>query len=233
MSGLHKGHRQRVKDKYMSFGLDIFEEHEILELLLFYAVPQKDTNPLAHKLLNEFGSLPELFDAPLSRLLSFGLTENVACFIKLMPDIARVYEENKWVDRDKMFDLRDACDFFKLKFIGRQEEVLYLLLLDPKMKNIFCGIVSRGDLSSTDVPIRQIIELSLRYKAKFAVVAHNHPSGFAIPSSNDLSTTKSLAISLDKIGVKLLDHIIVSDSEQLSLYYSTYNSKNDLFISRL
>ena len=227
MSNLHKGHRERLKNKYLSFGLDILNDHEVLELLLYYVIPYKDTNPLAHKLLNEFGTISAIMDAPLSRLLNFGLTEHQACYFKLLPEIFRVYEESKAGNRDKMFDMSTVCDFFKTKYIGRSEEALYLLLLDPKMKSIFCGVISKGDINSTDVPIRKIVEISLRYKAKYAVMAHNHPSGLALPSASDLATTKDVCQSLYRIGVTLLDHIIVADNDQLSLRQSQYN--NDLF----
>lgn len=219
------GHRKRVREKYLSFGLDIFNDYEILEMLLFYVVPRKDTKDLAKELLKEFGSISAILDAPQSRLLSMGLTENMVMFFKFLPDIFRVYEESKQGYREQKFDLSSVCEYFKVKFIGRTEEVLYLQLLDSKMKNIYCSMVSKGDINSTDVPIRKIVEISLRYKAKYAIIAHNHPSGFAVPSVADLQTTKDVYISLSKIGVELLDHIIVSDNEQTSLYRSSYNKE--------
>jgi DNA repair protein RadC len=221
---LHKGHRKRLREKYLNDGIDNFSEHEILELMLFYALPQKDTNPLAHKLLDNFGSISAVFDAPVSHLIKSGVSENVATYIKLIPDLTRVYFDDKYNNKSKKIDMSKLCEYFQNKFIGRTHEVLYLLLMDGKYKELFCGVISKGSLNNANVPVRKIIELSVLYDAQFAVLAHNHPSGLALPSRADLMTTKDVLDALKLIDVQMRDHIIVSDNDAVSLADSIYGS---------
>ena len=217
---VHLGHRDRVRKKFLEHGLDVFEAHEALELMLFYAVPYKDTNPMAHMLLSKFGSVSAIFDAPLDLLVEAGLTENQATYIKLMPQIARLYISDKDTNVDKIIDLDTIEDYLLRKFIGRNEEHILLLLLDAKLKEVYCGIVSTGSLTSTNIPVRKIVDLAMRYNARSAVIAHNHPSGFAHPSEADIEATKMIYHALNLVGVYLLDHFIIGDGEVVSVYQS-------------
>ena len=183
---IHKGHRKRLKEKYLNDGIDNFAEHEILELLLYYALPQKDTNPLAHKLLDSFGSISAIFEAPTSHLLSLGITENTATLLKLIPDITRIYYDDRFNNKSKRIDTSNLCDYFRYKFLGRTVEHLHLLLMDGKYNEVYSGIISKGSLTAANVPIRKIIELSVFYNAQYAVLAHNHLSGIALPSKSDI-----------------------------------------------
>lgn len=226
---VHSGHRSRVRKKFLDNGIDSFETHEILELLLFYAVPMKNTSVLAHKLLDTFGSISAVFDAPFDTLIDAGLTESQAVMLKLMPDITRVYINDKHNNASKVVDFDSLGDVIIRKFIGRENENVLLILLDAKGKEIFCGIVSKGSLNDATLPVRRIVDLALRYNAKSAVVAHNHPSGVALPSRDDLNATVNLKNALDLIGVRLLDHYIVADNDCVSLAQSsilpaTFNS---------
>lgn len=226
---VHKGHRQRVRELYLRDGIDGFNNHQILELLLFYALPQRDTNPLAHKLIDEFGSISAVFDAPVSQLRRIGLTDNTISLLKLIPDLSRVYNNDKSDYNSKYIDVTTLCDYFKPKFIGRTEEVLYLLLLDKKYKQLYCGIVTKGSLNTTDVPILKILESAVTYNASYVVIAHNHPTGVALPSPDDIKTTKMLYDALNLINRPLIDHIIVSEDDQISLAQSTIFGKGIFF----
>ena len=108
------------------------------------------------------------------------------------------------------------------KFVGRTNETVILLLMDGKRKQLFCGVVSEGSLSGAEIYIRRIVELSMRYNASLAVIAHNHPSGIALPSKEDLIATASVRDALALIGVKLIDHIIVADDDYVSLRQSDF-----------
>ncbi len=219
---VHSGHRERVKRKYLDHGLDVFEPHEALELMLFYVVPYKDTNALAHMLLSKFGSISAILDAPFDVLTEAGLTENQATFLKLLPDCARLYISDKHDNADKIINFSTIASYITSKFIGRVEENMLLLLMDTKQKELFCGIISKGNINSTAIPVRKIVDLSMRYDATCAVIAHNHPSGFAIPSQEDLVTTKNIHDALSLVGVNLLDHYIVADGECVSLLQSGF-----------
>lgn len=217
---VHSGHRSRVRKKFLDNGIDSFELHEVLELLLFYAVPMKNTSILAHKLLDSFGSISAIFDAPYDALVEAGLTESQAVMLKLMPDITRLYIEDKHNNKSKVVDVDNLPDVIIRKFIGRENENVLALLIDAKGKEVFCGIVSKGSLNDTSLPIRKIVDFSLRYNAKSVIVAHNHPSGVALPSRDDIDATVNLKNALDLIGVRLLDHYIVADNDCVSLAQS-------------
>ena len=216
-SSVHKGHRKTLKKKFIENGLDVFEPHEALELNLYYAIPRKDTNPLAHRLLDRFVTLAGVCDAPIDELIEeFGLTENTAVLLKLLPEMARLYNESK-LSNDNVIDLDTIGDLIKSKFIGRTEEVVVLLLGDAKGKIIFFDVVAKGSVNSSDMPIRKIVDLSIRHNARLAFIAHNHPSGNALPSKNDLATTDALKATLNTVGVRLFDHFIVTDDDYVSL----------------
>lgn len=217
---VHSGHRSRVRKKFLDNGIDSFETHEVLELLLFYAVPMRNTSILAHKLLDSFGSISAIFDAPFDALVEAGLTESQAVMLKLMPDITRLYIDDKHNNKSKVVDIDNLPDGIIRKFIGRENENVLALLIDAKGKEVFCGIVSKGSLNDTSLPIRKIVDFSLRYNAKSVIVAHNHPSGVALPSKDDLDATVNLKNALDLIGVRLLDHYIVADNDCVSLAQS-------------
>lgn len=217
---VHKDHRSRVRKKFLENGLDNFEMHEALEFLLFYCVPYKNTSVLAHRLLDAFGSLSAVFDAPYDALRKFGLSETQATMIKLMPEICRLYVDDKHNNLDKIFDYDTATKKILSKYIGRENEHVLLMLLDAKGKELYCGIVSKGTLNDATLPIRKIVDFSLRYNAKSAIIAHNHPSGLALPSREDLVSTENVKNALELIGVKLLDHFIVADNDCVSLAQS-------------
>ncbi len=224
---LHKNHRMRVRKKFLDNGLDGFEMHESLEFLLFYCVPYKNTSELAHQLLDAFGSLSAVFDAPFDALCKFGLTETQASYLKLMPEISRLYIDDKHNNSYKIFNYDIAGENILNKFIGRETEQNLLLLLDAKGKELYCGIVSKGSVSDATLPVRKIVDFALRYNSKFAIIAHNHPSGIALPSREDIAATKNVKSALNLIGVKLIDHFIVADNDYVSLAQS--NLSDDLF----
>ncbi|MEE0264379.1 MAG: JAB domain-containing protein [Acutalibacteraceae bacterium] len=213
----HIGHRDRLRKKFLDNSFDSLEMHEILELMLYYAIPRKDTNPIAHQLIDSFGSISAVFDAPIDKLKEQGISENCAIYLKLIPQICRLYMEDKHNNDDKIIDVENAGEKLKHKFVGRDYEAVVLLLLDSKHKEVFCGVVSKGSVSACEVYVRKIIELAVMYNAKFAVLAHNHPSGLALPSNDDIYTTGKVFKALKLIQVALIDHVIVADDDYVSL----------------
>lgn len=229
MPSEHTGHRQRMKERFLHTHFDGFEDHQILEMILFYVYPRTDTNPLAHKLLTSFGSLSSVFDASVDSLISAGLTPNAATFITMIPDISRVYLSDRNNNNSKIIDFSRLGEYFSPKFIGRDEEAMILLLTDAKGKEVYNGVISKGSIHASEAPVRKIIDLAVRYNAATAVIAHNHPSGVALPSRADLDATKSIFQALNLIGVLLFDHIIVSDDDFVSLRES--DLCNDIFMN--
>lgn len=218
---VHKNHRARMKKKFMDAGsMEIFEPHEQLEMLLYYACPRKDTNAIAHRLLEQFGSFSAICDASVNTLVESGVSEHVAILFKMIPEFARIYINDKHYNTDKIIDLEHLGEYLVTKFIGKDTEEVYLLLLDSKCKELYCGCVSKGSFSGSEVPTRKIVELCMKYNAYTATIAHNHPSGVACPSKNDILVTKKLISTLDLIGCNLIDHIIVADGDFVSLAQS-------------
>lgn len=215
---MHSDHRKRVRKKFMKYGIDAFEPHEVLEFLLFWAIPRKDTNILAHELINKFGSIASVFDAPYNSLLEIdGVGESTAIFLKLIPSIARIYEEEKFLTKSKIPTMEECCQKLVLKFIGRNEEAVALMLFDSKGKIVFEGIINKGSVNAVEIYSRRIVELVGSYFATSLILAHNHPSGIAIPSKEDVRSTDKLASILESMHVKFLDHIIVADDDYVSM----------------
>ena len=218
---LHSGHRQRLKDRFLREGLDNFEEHQVLELLLFYGIPQRDTNPIAHALMERFGSLSRVLEASPEELTEVDYVgDNVATLFKLVTALGRYYQVNCAM-REKILTTIDECGRYLTPFFfGRQQETVYLLCLDAKCKVLCCEKVGQGGVNSAGVPIRQIVETALKANATSAILAHNHPSGLALPSREDVQTTRRVAVALNAVEIELTDHIIVADQDWISLAQS-------------
>ena len=221
----HDGHRDRLRKKFILNGTDTMEEHELLELILYYAIPRKDTNPISHKLLAKFGSISAVLDSSVENLKQEGLSENCAIYLNLLPHICRAYMDDKFGNNDKIVTDDNITEKMKYKFIGINYEIVVLMLLDSKNKEVFCGTISKGSITSNEIHIRKIVELAIIYNAKSAVISHNHPSGIALPSGEDMVATKRTFESLKLINVYLMDHIIVADDDCISLRQSGFMDK--------
>ncbi len=213
----HEGHRERMRKRYLATGFDSFEDHEILEMILYNCYTRINTNDIAHRLLDKFGSLSAVLEAPVDSLKAAGISERVAVYLRMIPDIARVYLDDRNNSQEKIISLDTIGEYFINKFIGRGDENLILLLMDAKCKELFCGVVATGTTWGSDVPVRHIVDLAMRYNATNAAIAHNHPSGVALPSRNDIKATDVLNQTLSLVGVRLVDHIIVADNDYISL----------------
>ncbi|MBQ2443315.1 MAG: hypothetical protein II498_08220 [Ruminococcus sp.] len=213
----HSGHRERLRRRFIDNGLDGFEEHQALELYLFYAIPRRDTNPLAHRLLERYRNIGGVCDAPIDELeRDFELSESAAALLKLLPEMSRLYNESKLSDTN-LIDPETVGDMIARRFIGRTSEAVALLLGSAKGKILYFDIVAKGSVSSSDFPLRRIVDLAIRHNARTAYIAHNHPSGSLLPSRADIDVTKLLDSTLSSVGVHLLDHFIVADNEYASL----------------
>ena len=177
---IHAEHRKRMKNRFKLHGIDIFEKHEILELALFYAIPRKDTNPIAHRLLEQFGTIHEVMNAPFSALREVeGIGEEAALFIKLLVDMVRVYMEEKASSKDTYRSREELNERLSMKFIGREIEIVSIILVDAKRKIIYEGIVSKGSHNSVDMYMRRIIELIVLYNAAGIVIGQRNCTSFS------------------------------------------------------
>lgn len=218
-SELHTGHRQRLFDRYEQSGLDGFSDIEVLELVLTYAIPRKDTNATAHRLLDTFGTLQTVFEAPQASLEKVeGMTQRAAAMMRLLPQVWARYEVSCRRCDTRCFDTTEACGNYLLPFFrALREERVRILCLDAKCRLLDCREVSTGSVNFASMPIRRIVETALSVNASAVIVAHNHTSGIALPSKEDVDTTMRLKEALTGVDVLLLDHIIVADGDYVSL----------------
>ena len=216
----HDGHRERLRERFRKEGLANFQEHEVLELFLFYCLPRKDTNELGHALIKRFGSLANVLETPAEELAKLpGMGINAATFLTLIAQLERYYLMHK-NDEKILASLDDCGKYLANCFRNQRNETVMLLCLDAKCKVISCNEVGQGSVNSAAVPIRRVVEMALGVNASSAILAHNHPSDLAIPSGEDIQTTRRLALALDAVEIQLVDHIIVADSDYVSLRQS-------------
>ena len=218
---IHDGHRQRLRERFLREGLDNFDELQVLELLLFYCVPRQDTNPMAHALLERFGSLAQVLEADPAELRKVpGIGDNAATFLALVISASRYYQENKASSAVILPTIEQCGKYLLHRFHGRRNETVFLLCLDAKCKVLCCKEVGEGSVNSAAVPIRRIVEIALGANATSVILAHNHPSGLAIPSGEDVQTTRRLAAALDAVEIVLSDHIVVAEDDFVSMVQS-------------
>ncbi|MDD6966433.1 MAG: DNA repair protein RadC [Firmicutes bacterium] len=220
---VHDGHRKRMRQRFLAEGLDQFTDVQILEILLFYCIARQDTNPIAHELLNHFGSLSQVLEAPVEELCKVdGIGENTAVFLKLITQVGRCYLTDR-ASKSRILPTLDSCaKYLQTFFFGRNVETVYLLCLDAKCKMLCCKKISEGDVNSTTLSVRKIVETALSTNASSVVLAHNHPGGLAVPSNVDVQTTLRIADALQAVDVHFIDHILVTDDDYVSLAQSGY-----------
>ena len=219
--GIHDGHREKMRQRFLKGGLDSFADHEALELLLYYAIPRKDTNPIAHALTERYGSLAAVLSAPVEDLKQVeGVGESAAVLLKLVPQMLRKAQLDA---AERVLNSAERAGAFLLELFAEQNhEVVYVLCLDRKGKLITYKRLGEGGISSAGLDIRKLMECAILSSASAVILAHNHPSGIALPSNDDFSATDRAREALKNIDVQLADHIIVADGDFVSLADSGY-----------
>jgi DNA repair protein RadC len=220
---IHAGHRKRLRQRFLEEGLDNFDEINALELLLFYCIPQKDTNPIAHDLLDRFGSLPQVLEATPEELMSVdGISEYSVTFLKLITAAGRYYQVKRAETGEILRTISQCGNYLVPRFYGRENETVFLLCLDAKCKVLGCKLVGEGSVNSANIPIRRVVEIALNSNATTVILAHNHPSGLALPSDEDVETTIRVAKAMEAVEITLADHIVVADNDYVSMVQSGY-----------
>ncbi len=222
MSNVHDGHRERVRQEFLQHGFDCnTPPHKILELLLFYCVHRADTNPIAHELVKKYGSVAAVLDAPIDELASFkGLSERSAVLLKLIMPIAQRYIYDKQEQKPTFRSLDSIGKYMLGRFLGESKEKVAVTCLDTKGSMLDFSLLGEGDFDSVGVSNRALAKKALDCNAAAVVICHNHPNGVALPSDNDVEFTKQAAVALRGIGVQLIDHIIIADTDFVSMAQS-------------
>lgn len=223
MPQIHGGHRERLRNRLEKEGLINFQPHEVLELILFYSIPRADTNPIAHRLLERFGSLSAVLEAPASELMKVeGVGKGSAALLSMIPELASRYLIDKNEQGVVLDSVKKLGEFIMPYYIGVNNERFYLICLDKKCKLLNCVLLSEGSLDSVAVDMRGICKAALDCGAVSVVLSHNHTQGFALPSANDVAVTQQVIEALKMISVEVIDHIIVARDDYTSLAQSGY-----------
>ncbi|MCX7772307.1 MAG: DNA repair protein RadC [Clostridia bacterium] len=215
---VHEGHRERVRERYLEEGLDGFCDHEIIELLLFYCIPKRDTNTLAHRMIKEFGTLHDLLEADprdISRRCEISL--NTAVLISLVAPLSRRYLRQKWGDRPILNSSSKAGNFAVSLFAGRIYECFFVICLDSQNRVNHASMVHEGTINEAPVYPRIIVETALRHKANSIILSHNHPGGSLKASHADIDVTRKICQAMKPISIHVVDHIIVAGDRYVSL----------------
>lgn len=226
--GVHEGHRERMRERFFQHGLETFNEIEALEMLLYYAIPRKDTNPLAHALLDRFGSLDYVLSASEEELCEVpGISERTAALLMMVPQITQLSEVNRANRIKDVTRTEDAVNFLIPRFRNQRREILLLLCLNSQKQITHVEVLNKGAVNYVTFDPRRVVEVALKRQAVSVILAHNHPDGPALPSKEDDSATSQVYRALNTVGINLYDHIIIAGED-----YASYRRSGALDLYR-
>lgn len=221
MVNIHQGHRDRLRKRFLENGLDGFNDHEALELLLFYAVPRVDTNEIAHQLINKYKTLSGVFDASVDGLCeTTGLSKNGAVLLKLVPQMLKLYNVDDSICT--LDNIKSLKKYFLNEYMGVTSECLKVCCLSETLYPVVCATISKGDVNTVEFEPLKIVEAAIKYNSRNIIIAHNHPNGDCTPSDRDVVATRNLKRILNDLGINLLDHVIVSKRSAVSMKETGY-----------
>lgn len=215
--GLHAGHRERMRERVASAGASTLADHELLEMLLYYVQPRRDTNETAHALIEECGSLAAVLEADAQRLCRVPyIKEGGATYLQLLGELSRRYAVSKFQPEgsapDTAYDsLEKLATVLYPRFLGQSKELLIAVLFDARMRMVDLFTVAEGTLNSVSLTARSVTQRAYARNAAFCVLAHNHPGGIATPSQEDVRLTRDMETALELVGVPLIEHLIFTE----------------------
>jgi len=214
---LYKGHRSRLKKRYTTSGIDTLQDYEVLELLLFYAIPRRDTKTLAKDLLKKFGSLKKLMDADLKEIEAlFGMSSQAPLLIRLIKDLGTLYLQEKAMETPQISSTKALLDYCMASMGGLQDEHFSVIFLNAQNRMIKTEVIQEGIVNQAAVYPRKILENAIKYKASAIILVHNHPSGNIKPSDADIRLTRTLQDTARVLDILIHDHIIVGENRYFS-----------------
>jgi len=216
---MHKGHRERLRNRFMKEeGFASFEDHEILELLLHYAIPRKDTNPIAHKMLETFGDLKGVLEARPEQLMTVPYVNEIAAtLVSMVVPLTKVWQRCAMARQNRISNSREAEKFCRSLLLGSRVERFYVISLNAQCQVLGSRKISEGSLSEVSAYPRMVMETALNYNAHSVLLSHNHPGGTCAPSQEDVSSTLQLQRLLGGVGILVLDHIIIAGDSTYSM----------------
>ena len=229
---MHEDHRQRLRELFRSAGLDSLQPHNVLELLLFYAIPRRDTNEIAHRLLDHFGTLVNVLDAAPEELCKVeGVGEASATLISFAAQLARRYLAEQSGEKISFRSPKEFQNYVLRQFLGEKNEVTYLYCMDNAGQLLRQCKVSLGTKYAVSLDNRTLLETAFHHNATKVVLAHNHPNGLCAPSSEDVRLTESVVKLYSEVNIRLLDHLIVAGGECFSM--AAHPKLQRMFVSKV
>lgn len=222
-TNVHEGHRQRLRTQFERFGLDVMDDVNVLELLLFYAQPRRDTNVTAHLLMDKFHSLKNVLTAPVGMLEEVpGVGHSTAVYIRLIGESARRMNIVRPSSSAKINSSEDAIQYLQPLFDGATEERLYIMMIDKNKHIIDCKLFAQGVIDKVSFDQSRIVQELIYCRATAIIIAHNHIVGSAGPSSADRNSTAALNTTLSGLGIQIVDHLIFSEGRCFSMLRANY-----------
>ena len=210
---VHDGHRERLRERFLN-SPDSFADHELIELLLCYSITRKNTNEIAHELLDSFGSIKGILDAGMPALLNTeGIGPTSALFLRVISEVMLRYERCEHDGKAHLDSHKELADYLRSLFVGTENERTYLLLFDSSRNLLCCKKIAEGYSCGNVISVRELTNLAISSNAASALLVHNHPNGKAIPSGEDIAATNIIKSLLTSLGIKFIDHFIVAGKQ--------------------
>jgi len=220
MDDIHAQHRKRIRDRILNNGLADFAPHEVLELLLTYSIPRQDVNLLAHRLINQFGSISSVMDADITDLMRMsGVKENTATFLKLIPEAGKRYQIDKFTPSVVFDDLETVAEYCVYSHLRDTEEEISVMMMDARMRLLGNETLAKGNACDVPVDMEKLGSILFRYNAVSFIIVHSHPGGEATPSDSDAVLTQKIYSLMKNFNKTLVEHIIIADGHYVPIIH--------------
>lgn len=215
----HSGHRKRLREQVLKSGLDSLHEHQVLEYLLTFVLPQKDTNQIAHELISNCGGFSQVFETDVNDLMKIkGVGEVVAHFLYNFRDFFYYYQKSKTKLKPTLRNSREFINYIRAYFSNKTREEVYLICVDDKNRVLETKLLAKGTTHTAPVIMQDVIKIMLRVDCNSFILAHNHPFGKSFPSAEDNKLTRACYLNACMNNFKMLDHIIIGENDAYSYF---------------
>ena len=226
----HKNHRERLRKRFLETGLKGFAPHEVLELSLFYSIPQQDTNEIAHRLINHFGSFSAVLDASPDELMRItGVKEISAALIKLIPLLCSYYHLDKVYGGKPFVSIESIAQYCMYKTLSETSERFYVMIFDNTMRLLAFEALTEGSHSQVEVNVEQLAQVLFRYSGSNFILIHNHPGGSPTPSEDDIILTQKIYSITSPLNKYLIEHLIISKNRYIPIMQALRSRGYDFY----
>lgn len=230
MDNIHQHHRKRIRDRFLTNGLEDFAPHEVLELILTYSIPRQDTNYIAHRLIERFGSVSAVMDADMYDLMTVpGVQEITATLLKLIPEAGKRYQIDKFTPSVVFDDLETVAEYCVYSHLRDTEEEISVMMLDARMRLLGNEILAKGNACDVEIDMERLGAILFRYNAKGFIIVHSHPGGEAAPSDPDVILTRRIFSIMKQFNKTLVEHIIIADGHYVPIMHHLRNRGYDFY----